>query len=133
MLRSSLSDVLSLDLKRITGKGIISGSSFQVAALCDMSHRFGFSPLGGDADSSASREQQIGALERLIEGLQARDEASARADAAQQVCVSGFASVDAHVGRSDFDCRHSKQGMVTLVLQGGALGRQPILSCLFTC
>ena len=80
-----MSDVLTLDLRRITGKGITSGSSFQPPALKDMTHRFGFCPPGAGGDSAAAREQQIAALERLIQGLQAREEASAAAELAQQV------------------------------------------------
>ena len=80
-----MSDVLTLDLRRITGKGIISGSSFSPPDLKDATHRFAFSPAGSTADSSTAREQQIGALERLVEGLQARDEAAAHAEDAQKV------------------------------------------------
>lgn len=86
MLKASLSDVLTLDLKRITAKGITSGSSFTPAALADSPVRFSFTPPGSSSDGgAAAREQQQGALERLVEGLQAREAAEAAAEAAQQV------------------------------------------------
>ena len=84
-LKSTAPDLLTLDLKRITSKGIISGSSFQVPLLADMLIRFGFSPLGGGADSASAREQQQAALQRLTEALQELEEASCASDAAQQV------------------------------------------------
>ena len=76
---------MTLDLARISSKGIISGSSFIVAPLSDMPMHFAFSPPGSGADSASGREQQLGTLERLIEGLQKRDEAAASFSAAEAV------------------------------------------------
>lgn len=39
-----MSDMVTLDMRRITGKGIISGASFRVPTLEDNTYRFGSTP-----------------------------------------------------------------------------------------
>ena len=45
VLKQPLADLVTLDLKRISGKGIISGASFRVPILADATIRFGSTPV----------------------------------------------------------------------------------------
>ena len=45
VLKQPLADLVTLDLKRISGKGIISGASFRVPSLADATIRFGSTPV----------------------------------------------------------------------------------------
>ena len=45
VLKQPLADLVTLDLKRISGKGIISGASFRVPNLADATIRFGSTPV----------------------------------------------------------------------------------------
>jgi hypothetical protein len=44
VLRTQLSDIITLDYRRISGKGIISGSSFKIPSLADAHACFGSTP-----------------------------------------------------------------------------------------
>jgi len=59
-----MSDCLTLDLRRITSKGIVSGSSFAPPPLAQLSHRFGAAPPG-DSGADAQAAAQAEALDGL--------------------------------------------------------------------
>ncbi|KAK9800826.1 hypothetical protein WJX73_002958 [Symbiochloris irregularis] len=83
-LKSNTSDIVTLDMRKISSKGIVFGSSFHVAPLADMPAHFAFAPSGGGGDSAAAKDQQVAAVERLAEAMQKHDEAAAACDAARQ-------------------------------------------------
>lgn len=83
-LRTGMADCLTLDLRRITGKGIVSGSSFRPPPLAELSHRFGSAPRG-DSAADAQAGAQAEALEALAAALGAAEAAAERQAAARAV------------------------------------------------
>ena len=83
-LRAGMSDCLTLDLRRITSKGIVSGSSFAPPPLAQLSHRFGAAPPG-DSGADAQAAAQTEALDGLAAALAAAEAAAERQAAARAV------------------------------------------------
>ena len=84
-LKISMSDCVTLDMRRITSKGIVSGThSFNPPPLADMRARFGTAPAG-DSGADAQAASQAGALEALAAALSAAEAAAERQAAARAV------------------------------------------------
>ena len=83
-LRTSMADCLTLDLRRLTSKGIVSGSSFRAPPLAELALRFGSAPPG-DSGADAQAEAQADALEALAAALAAAEAAAERQAAARAV------------------------------------------------
>lgn len=104
-----MADIITLDLRRISGKGIISGASFRVPPLADASVRFGSCAAGevrstgffgcqarsfcGVTERLRGRQalqegdaaQQEAALRQLLEALKQRQEAEQQLRQAEEV------------------------------------------------
>ena len=80
-----MSDCVTLDMRRITSKGIVSGThSFNPPPLADMRARFGTAPAG-DSGADAQAASQAEALEALAAALAAAEAAAERQAAARAV------------------------------------------------
>lgn len=82
-LESGMADIVTLDGRRITSKGITSGSNFRVPPLAEAPCRFG---SAGQATSAQPQDlqQQEAVLEALVDALQHHQEAQEVLEAAQQ-------------------------------------------------
>uniref|UniRef100_A0A1D2ABE5 SMCHD1 ribosomal S5 domain-containing protein n=1 Tax=Auxenochlorella protothecoides TaxID=3075 RepID=A0A1D2ABE5_AUXPR len=81
-LRGGVSDIVTLDCRRITGRGIVSGSGFNVPPLERAEWRFG--SLGGGQEAQAAVAVAAGRVAALERWLTARQELQRARDAFEE-------------------------------------------------
>ena len=82
VLHVNCPDILTLDRRRLTGKGIVSGSSFRVPPLAEAAYRFGSALPRVSHAEAEEHEAAMSALVQAFHALEAQDDALL---AAQQV------------------------------------------------
>ncbi|KAK9843600.1 hypothetical protein WJX84_002029 [Apatococcus fuscideae] len=83
-LRTGTGDIVTLDLRKITSKGITVGTSFHVAELAQAPCRFGSTTADAHLTQVNLAQHQELALERLVEALQDQQSAGVALEIAQQ-------------------------------------------------
>ncbi|KAL3136848.1 hypothetical protein ABBQ38_005556 [Trebouxia sp. C0009 RCD-2024] len=117
-LESNMADLVCLDGKRITSKGITSGSnSFRVTPLAEAPCCFGSSAQADTVGADALRHQEA-TLDALVEALQNKQEAEGMLDQAQQAAeeaasVSGVELQQVAEQLAALDAELTKQGGVS--------------------
>lgn len=87
-LKSNVGDILTLDMGRISSKGIVSGSSFRPPPLDQADYLIGSTPGGQRGSGPQDAAAELALLEGLTEVLRAKEAAEA-AVAAAEVAVMG--------------------------------------------
>ncbi|KAL4443930.1 hypothetical protein ABPG75_011667 [Micractinium tetrahymenae] len=126
-LRASAGTILTLDGRRISSQGIVSGASFRVVPLEQADARFGSSGAVGEDPAAAAAAEQVAALEEWVELLRSRDqaeaaaaEAQAEADQAETGCRDQLAEVEAQL--AELEAQLALGDMATAAAAGGAGG-----------
>ncbi|KAI8466921.1 MAG: hypothetical protein J3K34DRAFT_524164 [Monoraphidium minutum] len=80
VLRTNLSDIFTLDGQKISGRGVVVGSSFRVTPLADALFRFGSRGGGGGGQGAGLSPQQDEVWQALVAALEAKEAAEAAAE-----------------------------------------------------